>query len=106
MTVRAARRLGRLALAAACAPLLAASPAPAQSPGGAPAPGPAAGEGPIRDWRRMPIAREETELRERGAGVAGPARRERDQLRELDELSRQRAPGAPLPAPAVGDGRR
>jgi hypothetical protein len=54
----------------------------------------------------MPIAREETELRERGAGVAGPARRERDQLRELDELSRQLAPGAPLPAPAVGDGRR
>ena len=112
------RRPSRPALAAAACVLLltappapaqpsgevrAAPPAPAQPPGEA-APGAAAG--PVRDWRHVQSPRARTELREREAGVADPARREDGQLRELDALSRQLAPGVPLPAPGLDPAQR
>ena len=70
-----------LAAAAASALLLAAPLAPAQPPGEA-MPGAAAGDGPVRE------------------------RREDGQLRELDALSRQLAPGVPLPAPGLDPAQR
>jgi hypothetical protein len=66
----------------------------------------AAGNGPVRDWRHVQSPRARTELREREAGVADPARREDGQLRELDALSRQLAPGVPLPAPGLDPAQR
>ena len=56
--------------------------------------------GPIRDGRRVPFGRDTVEERQRAAGVAADAERERRQLEELNALSRQLTPpGTPLPAP-------
>jgi hypothetical protein len=62
--------------------------------------------GPVRDGRHVPIPRARTERREREAGVADPARREDGQLRELDALSRQLAPGVSVPAPGLDPAQR
>ena len=48
---------------------------------------------------RLPRARVEQQLR--ASGVAAPPEREREQLRDLNEVSRQIAPSNPVPAPGV-----
>jgi hypothetical protein len=50
--------------------------------------------------------REQVQQRLEAAGVAPHPAREREQLQELNDISRQIAPGVPVPAPAVEDGGR
>ncbi|MFC7543144.1 hypothetical protein ACFQU2_31870 [Siccirubricoccus deserti] len=48
----------------------------------------------------MPFGRETVEERQRAAGVAADAERERRQLEDLNAIARQLTPpGTPLPAP-------
>jgi hypothetical protein len=66
-----------------------------QAQQGQPSPGQAQAGG------RTPRERIETQQQERAA--APSSERDREQLRELNEISRQLAPGAPVPAPGVGN---
>ncbi|WP_135465878.1 hypothetical protein [Crenalkalicoccus roseus] len=50
--------------------------------------------------------REATEARKREAGVELPPTERREQLRELNALSRELAPNLPVPAPEVAPERR
>jgi hypothetical protein len=51
--------------------------------------------------------RNQVEQQERATGVAPAPERREEQLRDLNELSRQLAPSNPVPAPGVGgDGAR
>jgi hypothetical protein len=50
----------------------------------------------------QPNLRGQVERQQRAAGVSTPPEREREQLRDLNALSRELAPAAPLPAPEVG----
>ncbi|TCZ57838.1 hypothetical protein [Roseicella aquatilis] len=50
--------------------------------------------------------RDTLEQQQRAAGVATPPEREVQQLRDLNAMSKQLAPNAPLPAPEVGTPRR
>jgi hypothetical protein len=45
--------------------------------------------------------RERIEQRLREAGVAAPPEQEREQLRDLNAITREIAPSAPVPAPEV-----
>jgi hypothetical protein len=42
------------------------------------------------------------EQRQRSAGVANPSDRDAEQLRDLNAMSKQLAPNAPVPAPEAG----
>lgn len=106
MSVRFAS-MASLVCVLACAALLAGPGAMAQPSGPGPAESRAAGgEGPIRDGLRVPIPRDITEQRQREAGIGRPEELGERQLRELNELSRQLAPGVPVPAPDVNETRR
>lgn len=50
--------------------------------------------------------RDALERQQHEAGIASPAEREAQQLRDLNAMSRELAPNAPLPAPEVGTPRR
>jgi len=113
------RHSGSMAAAGLCLGLLTATAAPPAlgQPLGQPdrgPPGEAAGEvsrepspgsltqgGPIQGGRRVPVARDTVEERQRAAGVAADAERERRQLEDLNAISRQLTPSTPLPAPEL-----
>jgi hypothetical protein len=105
---------GSIAAAGLCFGLLAAMAAPPAL--GQSAPNPPAGDaasvpyepgtgtltqgGPIQDGRRVPFSRETVEERQRAAGIASDAERERRQLEDLNAIARELTPpGTPLPAP-------
>jgi hypothetical protein len=65
-----------------------------------PSPGSLTQGGPIQGGRRVPFDRETVEERQRAAGIAADAERERRQLEDLNAISRKLTPpGTPLPAP-------
>ncbi len=66
---------------------------PQSTPGQGPAPGQAAQDQPPRN---------QVEQREHTTGVARPPELDREQLRDLNEISRQIAPSNPVPAPGAG----